>query len=165
MFRQLSDFEGGWAYESEATQKILRALTPESLGQAVVPGGRTLGRLAWHITTSVFEMARHAGLPADGPADDSPLPGAPEIVATYQRGAAQLRDLVRQHWTDGMLLETIEMYGQRWTRGQALSALIAHQAHHRGQITVLMWQAGLPVPGVYGPAREEWAAMGMPPQP
>jgi hypothetical protein len=27
---------------------------------------------------------------------------------------------------------------------------------------VLMRQAGLSVPGVYGPAREEWAAMGMP---
>jgi len=46
-----------------------------------------------------------------------------------------------------------------------LVSLITHQAHHRGQMTVLMRQAGLKVPGVYGPAREEWAAMGMPPQP
>jgi uncharacterized damage-inducible protein DinB len=30
-------------------------------------------------------------------------------------------------------------------------------------MTVLMRQAGLVVPGVYGPAREEWAAMNMPP--
>ena len=30
---------------------------------------------------------------------------------------------------------------------------------------VLMRQAGLKVPGVYGPAREEWAAMGMPAEP
>jgi hypothetical protein len=30
-------------------------------------------------------------------------------------------------------------------------------------MTVLMRQAGLKVPGVYGPAREEWAAYGMPP--
>jgi uncharacterized damage-inducible protein DinB len=28
-------------------------------------------------------------------------------------------------------------------------------------MTVLMRQAGLAVPGVYGPAREEWAAYGM----
>jgi hypothetical protein len=28
-------------------------------------------------------------------------------------------------------------------------------------MTVLMRQAGLKVPGVYGPAREEWAGMGM----
>ena len=51
-------------------------------------------------------------------------------------------------------------------RGDAgmLSSLIRHQAHHRGQMTVLMRQAGLPVPGVYGPAREEWKAYGQEPE-
>ena len=29
---------------------------------------------------------------------------------------------------------------------------------------VLMRQAGLGVPGIYGPSKEEWATMGMPPQ-
>ena len=32
--------------------------------------------------------------------------------------------------------------------------LINHQNHHRGQMTVLMRQAGLTVPGVYGPAKK-----------
>jgi uncharacterized damage-inducible protein DinB len=54
------------------------------------------------------------------------------------------------------------MYGDKWKRGQTLHALILHQAHHRGQMTVLMRQAGLPVPGIYGPSREEWEAFGMP---
>ncbi|MBI2416475.1 MAG: hypothetical protein HYV28_00920 [Ignavibacteriales bacterium] len=31
-------------------------------------------------------------------------------------------------------------------------------------MTVLMRQAGLKVPGAYGPSREEWAAYGMPAQ-
>jgi len=30
-------------------------------------------------------------------------------------------------------------------------------------MTVLMRQAGLRVPGVYGPAHEDWAGMGMEP--
>jgi len=51
--------------------------------------------------------------------------------------------------------------GQTWKQGDVLSSLILHQAHHRGQMTVLMRQAGLAVPGIYGPAKEEWAAMGM----
>ncbi len=34
----------------------------------------------------------------------------------------------------------------------------------RGQMTVLMRQAVLAVPGIYGPAEEEWAAMRLPPQ-
>jgi uncharacterized damage-inducible protein DinB len=62
-----------------------------------------------------------------------------------------------------MLLETIAMYGEAWTRGRTLAALVAHQTHHRAQMTVLMRQAGLEVPGVYGPARQEWTAYGMQP--
>ena len=43
-----------------------------------------------------------------------------------------------------------------------LQILLFHQTHHRGQMTVLMRQAGLPVPGMYGPAKEDWAKYGMP---
>ena len=57
------------------------------------------------------------------------------------------------------------MYGESWSRGAVLMSLIVHQAHHRGQMTVLMRQAGLRVPGVYGPAKEDWAAMNLPAQP
>jgi uncharacterized damage-inducible protein DinB len=57
------------------------------------------------------------------------------------------------------------MYGSTWHRASVLLSIVRHQIHHRGQITVLMRQAGLPVPGLYGPAREEWANMGMKPLP
>ena len=40
-----------------------------------------------------------------------------------------------------------------------LNVLIRHQIHHRGQMTILMRQAGVVVPSVYGPSREETAAM------
>ena len=46
------------------------------------------------------------------------------------------------------------MYGQKWKKKFTLQALILHEIHHRGQITVLMRQAGLRVPGSYGPAKE-----------
>jgi uncharacterized damage-inducible protein DinB len=44
-----------------------------------------------------------------------------------------------------------------------LQILIRHEIHHRAQMTVLMRQAGLKVPGIYGPSRDEWQAMGMTP--
>lgn len=164
MFRQIADFEGAWAYESESTLKILRGLTEASLAQPVAPGRRTLGRLAWHVVISVSEMARHAGLAATGPDDKAPQPSLAEMIRTYEESARGLGELVRARWSDAMLSELIPIYGEQWTRGQTLGALIAHQTHHRGQMTVLMRQAGLAVPGIYGPAKEEWAAMGMDPQ-
>src|SRR5687767_9593910 len=56
MYHTLKEFYGDWKYESEATQKILDALTDESLNQKVYPEGRTLGFLAWHITDTIGEM-------------------------------------------------------------------------------------------------------------
>jgi uncharacterized damage-inducible protein DinB len=165
MFRTIQDFTEGWAYESEATLKVLRALTDASLEQRVTPAGRTLGRLAWHIIGALAEMPEHSGLPASGPKDSDPQPSLAEMIRHYEAGAKQVAALVNEHWTDAMLTELIPMYGQQWPRGGALSALIAHQTHHRGQMTVLMRQAGLKVPGVYGPAAEEWAAMNMPQMP
>ena len=75
-----------------------------------------------------------------------------------------MAEQIAKHWTDAMLVETVPMYGEDWTRGKVLAALILHQAHHRGQMNVLMRQAGLGVPGVYGPSKEEWVNYGMPAQ-
>jgi uncharacterized damage-inducible protein DinB len=56
-------------------------------------------------------------------------------------------EAVKSQWTDATLDASDAMYGQMWKRGYTLTALIFHQIHHRGQMTVLMRQAGLPVPG------------------
>lgn len=162
MFRKISDFLKAWDNESASTLKVLRELNDSSLDQHVTPDGRVLGFLAWHITTTLSEMPGHAGLGVQGPRHEDPVPAsAAAIVATYQSAAKNLAEAVRSSWKDSQLTEEIPMYGERWTRGATLGALIAHQCHHRGQMTVLMRQAGLKVPGVYGPSKEEWAAFGM----
>jgi uncharacterized damage-inducible protein DinB len=163
MFRAVKDFEKEWTYEVDCSLKILRALSDASLQQRVWPEGRSLGRLAWHLVQSQVDLATKAGLTVEGPDWDAPIPAhAAEIVAAYERIAQAVATEVRQNWTDASLLEEREMYGEVWANGLTLEVLIRHEAHHRGQMTVLMRQAGLAVPGVYGPAREEWAAYGMP---
>ncbi len=64
-------------------------------------------------------------------------------------------------WTDDTLQEDVTMYGETWKKGFALWVTVVHQVHHRGQLTVLMRMAGLKVPGVYGPCKEEWEAYGL----
>jgi uncharacterized damage-inducible protein DinB len=166
MLRTIEDFKKDWAYEAAATGKILNALTDESLSQKVTSDGRSLGFLAWHLTQTLPEMLGHTGLKIDGPGHDAACPtSASDIASAYEEAAKSVTQEVGANWKDETLLETDNMYGETWPRGVTLFALIAHQAHHRGQMTVLMRQAGLKVPGVYGPAKEEWAAMGAPAMP
>lgn len=163
MLRHVDDFITLWKNEASSTQKVLDALTDASLSQAVDAEHRTLGRLAWHTSGTVKEMMERTGLHVDGPDEHAPVPtSAREIAETYARSAKSLEDQVTANWTDSTMLESDDMYGERWMRGQTAHALVLHQAHHRGEMIVLMPQAGLKVPGVYGPAKEEWALYGMP---
>ncbi len=166
MFRNIEDFQTIWQYEAEMTGKTMLLLTDESLGQKVYADGRTLGFLAWHITVTLGEMLGLCGLKIDAPEVDSECPSsAAEIARIYGIGGKSVCDEIAKNWTAETLLIEDDMYGETWSRGMTLFYLIAHQAHHRGQMTVLMRQAGLKVPGIYGPAKEEWAAFGETPQP
>jgi len=166
MYHSIVEFTRDWERESTATLQVLRALTDGALPRRVDPEGRTLGAIAWPLVLTLGEMGGKAGLTVEAPAEDAGVPGSShEISATYSRAARSLGEQVGRAWTDAMLADELELYGSRWTREGVLQSLVRHQIHHRGQMTVLMRQAGIAVPGVYGPSREEWARMGMPPQP
>jgi uncharacterized damage-inducible protein DinB len=166
MIRNTADFLEDWKHEHSATVKVFSALDDASLTHAVVPGGRTLGRIAWHLTCSLGEMMHRVELPVDCPDEEQPVPAtAAELVRAFDTAAASLARLVAERWTDATLLETRDMYGEQWTNGVTLAILIRHLVHHRGQMTAIMRHAGLPVPGVYGPSREEWEQYGRPPLP
>jgi len=85
-----------------------------------------------------------------------------EIAAVYSRYSEEILDLVKTKWTDKDLGDYIHMYGESWQKGKILSLLLHHEIHHRAQMTVLMRLLGIPVPGLYGPSKEEWSSMGMP---
>jgi uncharacterized damage-inducible protein DinB len=161
MFHRLQDFFDVWNNESSNTRKVLESLTDASLSQAVAPGGRTLGRLANHIIETLTEMPHKLNLGIEEEKPDYHTVAA--LVAHYQRCDGQFQIAIETHWTDASLEKESNMYGQLWKNGLSLWVILVHMIHHRAQMTVLMRQAGLAVPGLYGPAKEEWVAMGMPP--
>ena len=161
MYKTIEEFLINWGHESGSTQKVLDTLTDESLGQEVSPEDRTLGRIAWHIRTTLHEMMSRTGLEFEATPHDAPVPEtAAEIAEAYRSSNAAMVAAMKEQWTDESLAEVKDMYGEQWSVGTVLGILTSHQTHHRGQMTVLMRQAGLRVPGVYGPSREEWAAFG-----
>ena len=157
MIKSIHEFKEVWREESNFTRQMIAALTDESLSQAVCDDHRTLGRISWHVTATIPDMMCRTGLSVRGPELESPPPGqVSEHFAAYDLASNSLVEAISA-WTDADLDTEDEMYGERWTRGLTLQVLINHQIHHRGQMTVLMRQAGLRVPGIYGPAREDWA--------
>ncbi len=84
------------------------------------------------------------------------------ILEAYQAASAGLLKGI-ETWSDADLERDDEMYGEVWKRGYGLHVLLVHQTHHRAQMTVLMRQASLPVPPIYGPVKEGWSAYGVEP--
>jgi uncharacterized damage-inducible protein DinB len=163
MVRSIEDFLDDWKAEREKSMQIFSAVTDAALPYSATPDGRTLGRLAWHITCSVGEMMQRTGLPVQCPKEEEPIPSSMEEIRThYEHVATELHRLITEQWNDDTLRETRDMYGEAWANGFTLDVLLRHQIHHRAQMTVLLRLAGLPVPGIYGPSREEWAQFGMP---
>lgn len=164
MFHTISDFIELWKAEAEKTEKIFKALTDESLSIQLIPGVRTLGKIAMHILESPPEMLGHTGLKVEGPTPNQPVENVAQLVKWLHQVTESASHQIQTHWQNKTLHQTDNMYGEQWTRSETLCALLFHTIHHRGQMTVLMRAAGLLVPGIYGPAREEWAAFGMPAQ-
>ncbi len=168
MYQTIADARHRIQEEADDTLKVLAAIPDSALAQAVTPAHRDLARLAWHLVESLVSMPALVGLNVDGPAlgasglFDGAAPARMEtITAAYRTAVASLLSRL-QSWSDADLQIEDELYGLTWKRGYTLEALLVHQVHHRGQMTVLMRQAGLKVPEIYGPVLEGWAAMGAP---
>ncbi len=166
MFRRIDDFRASWKEESAKTLEMLSAIPDGAMNTIVAPEHRDLRRVAWHLVESIIGMPGRIGVKIEGAQlmqgdfIGDPPATMKELRDAYAKASASLVEGLRS-WKDADLEVEDEMYGERWKRGFTLSVLVVHQAHHRGQMTVLMRQAGLAVPGIYGPAREGWAAFGM----
>ncbi|OAB47890.1 DinB family protein [Paenibacillus antarcticus] len=163
MFVRIDDFVAEWIRESEITERVLKVLTDESLLQVIASDYRTLGEIAWHLVESVNYLTA-MGLSFEAPSKSEHIPPlAKSVLDEYGRISRDMIHAIKSQWTDTKLTETMNMGGEKWMNGASLRFVIMHQVHHRGQMTILMRQAGLRVPDVYGPTREDWVARGMEP--
>lgn len=165
MYRKIEDFTNTWKIEEEATVRIFSKIKDEHLTKNVSDNTRSLGRLAWHITQTLTEMGGKVELVEKDYLDGKPIPSnISEIIDLYKKYSNELIVSVKTKWTDDELTQKMDLYGESWERGRILEMLVNHQIHHRAQMTVIMRLLGLPVPGIYGPSKEEWKNYGMEPQ-
>ncbi|MDY7222449.1 DinB family protein [Halalkalibacterium halodurans] len=165
MYTKVTQFLQEWKEEAAITEKVIAALTDESLDKRFSENGRTLRRLAWHISQTIPEYLTEFGFELEEVEMPANVPTKAKEIADYFRMASKaVSRSAEQRWTDESLSYVQDAWGEPLSKAELLSLFIKHMIHHRGQMTVLMRQAGVKVPGCYGPSFEEGQEMGFIPE-
>jgi uncharacterized damage-inducible protein DinB len=160
---ELEMFLTMWDREAANTVKLLRALPREQYDFRPDAGGRSLGELAWHLAEGDAYMTygiEQGGFSMDLRPPNIERPRDMESLATeYERvhreAVARVRKLTPQD-----LDRSIQFFTGPITVREILTTMVlAHSIHHRGQLSLMCRLAGGAAPGMYGPNREEMAAM------
>ena len=80
-----------------------------------------------------------------------------EIISTYKAVRENVVNVAKDNLSDEKLLTEVNSHGGLTPIGAMLRLMVDHQTHHRAQMQVLLRQAGLHVPGVMGPTKEDSA--------
>ena len=156
-------FLSEWDREAENTLKLLRALPATQHDFRPDAGGRSMGELAWHLAEG--DAYPSYGIDAGRFAMDEKPPNIqrPRTVEALAQGyerihreaVARIRKLKPEDLDRSISFFT----GPMPIRDILWGMILSHGIHHRGQLTLMCRMAGGQPPGLYGPNREEMAAM------
>jgi uncharacterized damage-inducible protein DinB len=160
---ELQTFLHAWDREAENTVKLLKALPTDQYDFRPDPGGRSIGELAWHlaegdayisygIDLGQFTMdARPPNIARPRKIEEL----APGYELIHREAVARIRKLKPED-----LDRSIPFFsGPRSIRNLLWDGIVSHLIHHRGQLSLMCRLAGGRAPGMYGPNREEMAAL------
>lgn len=162
MYKTVAEHVADYREDMTEAAKLFDALTDESLKREVAPGYWTLDQLAWHMITARAGLLKRLDVSIDYELPKDPPASAAEIARHYREGGEAVLAAVEAQLKDERLTEPVDFYGMAWDGSKLLWEMLKHETHHRGQMTVLMRQAGLAVHGVFGPSKEEREKMGIP---
>jgi uncharacterized damage-inducible protein DinB len=160
---ELERFVASWDQEAANTVKLLQALPSAQYDFRPDPNGRSLGELAWHLAEGDAYISygiERGQFTTDAKPPNIERPRAVDALAPgYERihreAVARVRKLTPED-----LDRTLPFFvGSMSIREILWSAILAHGIHHRGQLSLMCRLAGGQPPGLYGPNREEMAAM------
>ncbi len=160
---ELEMFLSAWDREAESTLKLLRALPATQYDFRPDAGGRSMGELAWHLAEGDAYMSSgiEAGKFTDAKPPNIERPRTVEALAPgYERIHREAVARIRKLTPEDLDRMVPFFTGQPLPIRDILwNMIISHGIHHRGQLTLMCRLAGGNSPGLYGPNREEMAAM------
>ena len=160
---ELDRFRTVWNMEAGLTTQLLESLPDDQYDFRPDAGGRSLGEMAWHlaeiegyISYGISKGAvtfKEAPPNLKRPHEVKAL--APGYRQVHEEAVARLANL-----TEAQLDGELQCADRRMPlRDMLWGAILMHLVHHRGQLSLMCRLAGGTPPGIYGPNREDMAAM------
>jgi uncharacterized damage-inducible protein DinB len=162
--QEFETFIAVWETEAQTTVKLLEALPKDQYDFRPDPGGRSIGEMAWHLAEG--DAYNSLGVVEGGFSPEMRPPGmerpkkvellAPGYARVHKEAVARVRTL-----NPATLDKKIPYFTgqQNMSCAEILWGTVFHNVHHRGQLSLMCRLAGGVSPGIYGPNREEMAAM------
>jgi len=153
-----------WNREAERTIEVLEALPEDQYDFRPDSGGRSIGELAWHLSEIDACLSYAIAERRFRMEDEPPGLARPRQVALLAHGYRRVHEdaVARlEPLDDDQLDEPVTYFdGRAMTIREVLGdVLLQHLIHHRGQLVLLCRMAGGRPPGLFGPNREEMAAL------
>jgi uncharacterized damage-inducible protein DinB len=149
----------------QRTRRVVLCIPPADTEWTPAPGRFTLGGIVRHLAGIERWMygetvqGRPSAYPGHGPdlAD-----GYDAVLAYYDRLHADSREIFASLTADTLQAKTVTPAGTPITTWKWLRAMLEHEAHHRGQLYLMLGIRGVPTPPIYGLTAEEVQARSTP---
>jgi uncharacterized damage-inducible protein DinB len=152
-----------WEDEARRTIQVLKALPRDQYDFRPDPGGRSIGEMAWHLAEgdayNSLGVAEGGFSPEMRPPNMERPRQVEKLAPGYERVHREAVERVRGLDPDSLEQRIPFFDGNPMSRADILWGTIFHNVHHRGQLILMCRLAGGAAPGIYGPNREEMAAM------
>jgi uncharacterized damage-inducible protein DinB len=165
MASELETFLRVWDEEAKKTAAMLRALPEGSYDFRPDASGRSIGEMAWHLAEGDAYMSfcverRDFSMGGPKPPGIERPRTIAELAPGFERVHADAVARIQKLKPEDLGTKVAFFDGSERPIGGILwEGILFHLIHHRGQLSLMCRLSGGCSPGMYGPNREEMAAM------
>lgn len=156
--RDAASFLAYWESVRARTVRVVRCIPPEQLEWAPRPGAWSFGDLVRHLAALERWMFAEnaAGRPSRYAGCGRELADGYDAVLAYlERMHAESVEIIGALTPDDLARRTTTPAGTSIAVWKWLRAMPEHEAHHRGQLYLMLGMIGVATPPIYGLTSEE----------